>query len=219
MTVTEKNYQIMNQNCNSKFVLLCDHATNRIPKFISKTRLGLKSNFSRLIIDPNRSKDDPTSIMQIYDQILISGNCNLSKTEIRDRKRSFYDVYHGAISTFLKKKKGLTSYLVSLHSFTPKLNLEQQRPWHVGVLWGEDRRMADLVIDELEKYKEICVGKNKPYSGNLKGDTLSKHGISNKLPHVLLEIRNDLISDSVGQKKWALIIKRVLINSILKLEE
>ena len=80
------NYQLFNQNCNSKFLLLCDHATNRIPKHISKTQLGLTdeqlgqhiafdlgakgtaielsknlsaplitSNFSRLVIDPNRS--------------------------------------------------------------------------------------------------------------------------------------------------------------------
>ena len=75
------------------------------------------------------------------------------------------------------------------------------------------------MVNELNKYNDICVGKNKPYAGNLKGDTLSKHGTSNKLLHVLIEIRNDLISDVLGQKKWAKIIELVLRKSIKKIKE
>ena len=246
------NYQIYNKNCNSKFLLLCDHATNHIPNSISKRRLGLTkeqlrshiaydigaketalrisqkmssplimSNFSRLIIDPNRSKEDPTLVMQINDGFLIPGNFNLSKVQVKSRIKNFYDPYHQAIENFIhmKKKENCTPCLVSLHSFTSQLNLQAPRPWHVGVLWNQDRRMSDLVLNELSKLANICVGRNKPYAGNLKGDTLSKHGTENKLPHVLIEIRNDLIKDEEGQEKWAKIIEIVLNKSISQMKE
>ena len=185
------NYQLFNQNCNSKFLLLCDHATNRIPKHISKTQLGLTdeqleqhiafdlgakgtaielsknlsaplitSNFSRLVIDPNRSTKDPTSVMQIYDGIIIRGNLNLSKTQLNCRRKNFYDPYHKEISSFIENKinENLAPCLVSIHSFTPQLHLGSIRPWHIGVLWGKDMRLSDLVINELNKFNDICVG-------------------------------------------------------------
>ena len=247
MKAQSSSYQIFNKNCNSKFLLLCDHATNRIPSDISTTNLGLSkkdlnrhiaydigalktafelskfleaplisSNFSRLVIDVNRSTEDPTSIMQIYDGAIIPGNCNLSEAEINCRHTKFYDPYHNIIAKFIKQRKilSLPTCLVSIHSFTPKLKFQRSRPWHIGILWDRDTRMSELVLKELAKYKTICIGRNKPYSGKLKGDTLSQHGTSNKLLHVLIEIRNDLITDTLGQKKWSKVLGTVLMKSI-----
>ncbi len=252
MTSSKPAYQIFNQNCNSKFLILCDHATNHIPMSISQTSLDLTShdlnrhiaydigaketalelskslnaplistNFSRLVIDPNRAKNDPTAIMQIYDGTIIAGNRDLSLKQIDKREQEFYDPYHNAINNFLinKKKQGLAPCIVSIHSFAPKLKLQTSRPWQIGVLWDRDTRMSELVIKELAKLKNLCVGENEPYSGRLKGDTLSKHATANKLLHVLIEIRNDLISDKTGQKFWAKTIKSVLIKSIQQLQE
>ena len=252
MKSSEDAYQIFDQNYNSKFLILCDHATNRIPMSVSKTQLGLKSkelqrhiaydigakdtalnlgkilgaplittNYSRLVIDPNRSKEDPTSIMQIYDGAIIKGNCNLTPEQVTLRQKLFYDPYHNAIANFLKKKqrKKITPCIVSIHSFTPQLNQYTPRPWHIGILWGKDTRMSNAVLSEFTKFKDIRVGENQPYSGNLNGDTLSKHGIYNNLLHVLIEIRNDLIDHKGGQIKWAKIIKTVLNRSIKQIKE
>jgi predicted N-formylglutamate amidohydrolase len=177
------------------------------------------TDYSRLVIDPNRSKHDPTSIMQIYDGSIIPGNLRLSKAQIKYRREQFYNPYHAAIKKKLKEKKGkkISACIVSIHSFTPKLTLQDPRPWHIGILWDRDKRMSDLVIQDLQKNKEICIGKNKPYSGNLVGDTLFQHGTSNNIPHVLIELRNDLINSKLGQKKWAKIISEALNNSIEKL--
>ena len=250
MKSCEQTYQIFNQNCNSKFLLLCDHATNRIPNSVSETNLGLTgselerhiaydigaketalelatainapliyTDYSRLVIDPNRSKHDPTSIMQIYDGSIIPGNLQLSKAEINYRRKQFYDPYHNAISNFLKDKKKKKSFvcIVSIHSFTPKLNSQDPRPWHIGILWDRDKRVSDLLLQDLKKNKDICIGENKPYSGNLLGDTLYQHGTSNNIPHVLIEFRNDLINSKFGQKKWTKIISTPLNNCIEKL--
>ena len=243
-------YQIFNQNCNSKFLLLCDHATNRVPKSISKKNLGLPkselerhiaydigakkraiqlatqinapliyTDYSRLIIDPNRSKRDPTSIMKIYDGSIIPENLKLSIAQIKHRREQFYDPYHKAIAQFLNKKKEKKTFvcIVSIHSFTPKLNLQDPRPWHIGILWDQDRRMSELIIQDLKRNKEICIGENKPYSGNLIGDTLFQHGTSNNIPHVLIELRNDLINNKLGQNKWVKIISATLNSCIEKL--
>jgi len=250
MKSCEQTYQIFNQNCNSKFLLLCDHATNRVPNSVSETNLGLTSNelerhiaydigaketalelateigapliytdYSRLVIDPNRSKRDPTSIMQIYDGSIIPGNLKLSKAEINYRRKQFYDPYHNAISNFLEHKKKKKSFIciVSIHSFTPKLNSQDPRPWHIGILWDRDKRISDLLLQDLKKNKDICIGENKPYSGNLVGDTLYQHGTLNNIPHVLIEFRNDLINSKFGLKKWTKIISTPLNNCIEEL--
>ena len=245
------SYQIFNQNCNSKILLLCDHATNTIPSCISKTKLCLTpkelnshiafdpgakdttlklshilrspmiaTQFSRLVIDPNRSSDDPTSIMQIYDGSIIPENIGLSEKQITVRKKKFYQPYHNKISQMLDSKILFGSFIciVSIHSFTPKLKFKDLRPWEIGILWDEDTRMSEPLIKELEKHKNICIGKNKPYSGSLQGDTLNKHGTRNKIPHVLIEIRNDLINSSIGQDKWALILANALKSVVKKIE-
>ena len=80
-----------------------------------------------------------------------------------------------------------------------------------------DRRMSDMVIQDLKKNKGICIGENKPYSGNLTGDTLFQHGTSNKIPHVLIELRNDLINSKSAQQNWARLISKTINNSYSRL--
>ena len=66
------------------------------------------------------------------------------------------------------------------------------------------------LIDFLESDNEYIIGKNEPYSGSLKGDTLYRHASLNGIPHVLIEIRQDLISDAEGQQKWALYLNKII---------
>ena len=47
------------------------------------------SNFSRLVIDPNRGEKDPTLVMQLYDGTIIPANKNIAKQEILRRLISF----------------------------------------------------------------------------------------------------------------------------------
>ena len=244
------SYQIFNETADSSILLLCDHATNIVPKTISNDYLGLSlkelqrhiaydigalktakkiskllkaplisTRFSRLIIDPNRSKSDPTLIMQIYDGSIIPGNLNLSKDQINFRIRNYYDPYHRTISKFLleKKSKDKPIFIVSIHSFNPQLRGKKLRPWHIGILWDQDTRLSNVLIKNLKKYENVCIGKNQPYSGSLIGDTMHRHGTINKIPHGLIEIRNDLIESSEGQKKWSDILALIINESIIQL--
>jgi predicted N-formylglutamate amidohydrolase len=97
---------------------------------------------------------------------------------------------------------GQAPFIFSVHSFTPAMQ-GKQRPWHVGILWDKDDRVARPLIDMLAEDKNLIVGDNEPYDGALRGDTMFKHAIINGYAHALIEIRQDLIADQKGAIAWA----------------
>jgi predicted N-formylglutamate amidohydrolase len=92
--------------------------------------------------------------------------------------------------------------ILSVHSFTPAMQ-GRPRPWHAGVLWDLDDRVARPLIELLAADPLLVVGDNEPYDGALKGDTMYRHAIVNGFAHALLEIRQDLIADAAGAEDWA----------------
>jgi predicted N-formylglutamate amidohydrolase len=163
------------------------------------------TRFSRLVIDPNRGEDDPTLVMRLYDGTIIPGNRHADAVEIERRLTRFHRPYHAAINAEIDARldRGAPPALLAIHSFTPRLKSRAPRPWHVGVLWHRDGRMALPLLAALRAEGELCVGDNEPYSGQLEGDTLSRHGTRRGLAHVLIELRQDLIETETGQAAWA----------------
>ena len=163
------------------------------------------ANFSRLLIDPNRGEDDPTLIRQLYDGTIVPGNYPLSPTERERRLALFYRPYHEAVAAMVAavaSASGGAPFLFSVHSFTPVLR-GKPRPWHAGVLWDLDDRVARPLIDALALDPALHIGDNEPYDGALRGDTMFKHAIAAGLPHALIEVRQDLIADAAGADRWA----------------
>lgn len=161
------------------------------------------SNFSRLVIDPNRGLDDPTLIMQLYDGTVIPGNRYLDATDRQTRIDNLYRPYHDALAA-LAARPGIA--IVSVHSFTPQLNGRAPRPWEVGVLSADDRRFADPLLARLQGALDTPVGDNEPYGGHLPGDAVDQHALRYGRPNALLEVRQDLITDPAGQEHWARLI-------------
>jgi len=170
------------------------------------------SRFSRLLIDPNRGEDDPTLVMRLYDGAVIPGNRDVSEAEVARRLDRFHRPYHGAVAAAIDRAlaDGATPRLIAVHSFTPQLRGRAPRPWHVAVLRNGDDRIADPLLDRLREESELVVGDDEPYSGALEGDAMARHGLGRGLPHVLLEVRNDLIADEAGQLAWAALLARCL---------
>lgn len=163
------------------------------------------ANFSRLLIDPNRGEDDPTLIRQLYDGTVVPGNYPMAATERERRLDGFYRPYHDAVGAMIAsvaQASGKAPFIFSVHSFTPVMQ-GVARPWHVGILWDLDDRVARPLIDMLGEDKNLVVGDNEPYDGALRGDTMFKHAIVNGFAHALIEIRQDLIADSKGALAWA----------------
>jgi len=238
--ILAESHRILAGRADAGLVVLCDHAENSFPPEYGSLGLppaelqrhiaydigaagvaerlagelgapAVLTRFSRLLIDPNRGADDPTLVMRISDGAIIPGNRHLDEAERARRMQLYYDPYHRAVDSVIDQCLVHHAHpvLLSIHSFTEVWRGEI-RPWQVGVLWDSDRRLAGPLIEELLAEGDLLVGDNEPYSGKLQGDTMWQHGTKRGLPHALIELRQDLVRDEVGQAQWADRIARVM---------
>jgi predicted N-formylglutamate amidohydrolase len=170
----------------------------------------IASNFSRLVIDPNRGEDDPTLLMQLYDGSVIPANRAAGRAEIERRLDLCYRPYHAELARFAAFPHAV---ILSIHSFTRQLRGRPPRPWEVGVLYAGDDRLARPLLARLAG-TGWCVGDNQPYAGHLPGDAVDRHALSQGRPNVLIEIRNDLIADHDGQRDWAERLAPILVGAL-----
>lgn len=160
------------------------------------------TNFSRLVIDPNRGEDDPTLVMKLYDGTIIPANRHADATEVERRLNLLYRPYHQAYARLAARRPDTA--ICAIHSFTPQLNGRPPRPWHVGVLHSHlDSRMSLPLIARLRAEPDLCVGDNEPYSGHLPGDSIDRHALAMGRHNTLIEVRNDLAADAAHQRVWA----------------
>lgn len=165
---------------------------------------AVMSCFSRLLIDPNRGEDDPTLIMKISDGAIIPRNYPLSAEEANFRLYHFHRPYHDAVARKLAEIEAATGaapLVISMHSFTP-IWKTTVRPWHAGILWDSDARVARPLMDALAALPGIVCGDNEPYDGALRGDTMYRHCMKRGIPHALIEVRQDLIAGDSGVAEW-----------------
>lgn len=233
-------YEIVAAASPTPLILLCDHASSAIPPEYGDLglpaaqfarhiaydigardltlglarRLGagaVLSRFSRLLIDPNRGLDDPTLIMRISDGAAVPGNRAVDAAERQRRIARFYAPYHQAIAGAIEgvQGQGMVPLIVSIHSFTPVWR-GWPRPWHVGILWDQDEKIAQAMIRGFAAQGDLVVGDNEPYHGALEGDTLNTHGTRPGLPHALIEVRQDLIAAKSGVDEWVERVARVI---------
>ena len=229
----EAAFEILPGDVAAGLILLCDHASSHVPDDYGSLglppseferhiaydigaealtralaeRFGIPavlSHFSRLLIDPNRGLDDPTLIMRLSDGAVIPRNARIDAAERENRIARFYRPYDDAVNRTIEAgmASGRIPMILSIHSFTP-LWKGKRRPWHAGILWDADPRLAQPLIAGLAEDPAIVVGDNEPYHGALKGDTLYRHATRRGLAHALVEIRQDLIADSAGVEEWA----------------
>jgi len=170
------------------------------------------SGISRLVIDCNRQPGDPTSIPACSCTVAIPGNHGLDEGEARQRAERWFWPYHTEIGNRIAQlwRGGAAPAVVAVHSFTPRINGGGARPWHVGVLWNRDPRLAVPVLAALNTRGDLVVGDNQPYSGREINYTLDTHAGAAGLPNVAFEIRQDLIGDAAGAEAWAVLLAEVL---------
>jgi predicted N-formylglutamate amidohydrolase len=224
-------FHIEGENRASRWIVTVDHASNRVPGDVCGGDLGLSpedmnrhiawdpgalgvaralarrldapmiaSDFSRLVIDPNRGEADPTLLLKLYDGTVIPANRHADAAEVERRLERYHRPYHRALEGLIAAREA--PLLVAIHSFTRQFRGRPPRPWHVGVLYGGDSRLALPLIARLNAEPDLCVGDNEPYSGHLPGDSMDRHGVQPGRPHVLIEVRNDLIRSEAEQTAW-----------------
>jgi predicted N-formylglutamate amidohydrolase len=213
------------------YVVVCEHASNLLPRALGSLGLGaaelarhiawdpgaagvaagiaarldatlIRQTYSRLAIDCNRAPSAADAIATMSEDTLIPGNRDLSDAARAERIGEIWAPFHGAIAAELDARGARPTALITMHSFTP-IYRGVARPWHVGIISTGDRRMADPMLDALEREPALVVGDNQPYSPKDNVDyTIRRHGLQRGLPHVMVEVRNDLLATPAGQREW-----------------
>jgi predicted N-formylglutamate amidohydrolase len=232
---------VQRRDGRSPFFIVCDHAGRLIPRSLGALglsedqlaghiawdigaagvaqRLGaalgattVLQRYSRLVIDCNRPLDAHDSIVRRSERTDIPGNHNVGPGAAGERARAIFHPYHDAIRSALDQRQAmaLPTVVVAMHSFTPMF-MDVGRPWHVGVLYNRDARVARPLLQALRYEGDLVVGDNEPYAaGDLTDYSLVNHGERRGLACVELEIRQDLIADGRGQDAWAERLARLL---------
>jgi predicted N-formylglutamate amidohydrolase len=223
-------FEVANPRATTPILVVCDHAGRAIPKALGDLGLPaaelerhiaydvgaeaaaralaekfqatlLATGYSRLVIDCNRALDDPTSIPQESDGTDIPGNRGLAPADRAARAAAIHAPYHAAIAGHISRLG--RPALLSVHSFTPEIQ-GFRRPWQLGLLWNRDDRIVEPLLASLGREPGLVVGDNEPYTGrDGHGFTTHAHAEPLGLPHILLEIRQDLVADAAGAERWA----------------
>ena len=174
---------------------------------------AVMTGYSRLVVDCNRGLSDATAFPAEADGRVVAGNQSLDEVARRVRAEACYWPYHRAIEAELAElgRQVEAPALIAIHSFTPTLN-GHARPWHCGVLWDKDPRIPQPLMVALDALPDIVVGDNEPYSGRHPADfTIDHHGEANGLPHISIELRQDLIDSDEGANRWAGLLAETLL--------
>jgi predicted N-formylglutamate amidohydrolase len=161
--------------------------------------------YSRLVIDCNRPPGGEESIAAESDATAIPSNQNVTAQDAAARVAEIFEPYHRTIEKHLdaRAKAQRPTFLISLHSFTPVYG-GVARSWQAGMLYNRYRVLADALREQLSIGGDLIIGDNEPYTVDDETDyTVPVHGEKRGIPHVAIEIRQDLIADEAGQKYWA----------------
>jgi len=224
-------FVILNPDSVVPLLLVCDHASNRFPQSLGSMGLdyldrvshmtldigagaiaesladklgatALLCQYSRLVVDCNRELSDNSMFLENSEGINIPGNQNLQINEKERRVSEIYWPYHNAIEAQICRLRDqyINPIVISIHSFTPVMNGED-REWEMGVLWDKDQITAEFFLNKLTD-AGFFVGNNEPYSGKAPEDfTIDYHAEPIGLPHVGIEIRQDLINHDEGVER------------------
>ena len=185
---------VQRRDGRSPCFIVCDHAGRLVPRSLNALglsedqlarhiawdvgaagvaqRLGaalgactVLQRYSRLVIDCNRPRDARDSIVAVSESTRVPGNQDVSPGAAEERARAIFHPYHDEIRRALDQREamGLPTVLVAMHSFTPTF-MGVARPWHVGVLYNRDARVAGPLLEALRAEGDLVVGENEPYA-------------------------------------------------------
>lgn len=180
--------------------------------------------YSRLVVDCNRAPGTADFVIEVSEDTLIPGNRGLSEAAIDARAVDVFHPYHDCIHDLLEARTaaGRLTVAVSVHTCTPVYRGEH-RPWHIGVMYEHDDRLAREMLDVLREEGEgagLEVGDNEPYDMTSDKDySMPRHGQGRGILHAGIEIRQDLVESEAGQREWAQKVERALRESLGRLKE
>ena len=240
----ESPFIAVNEQGRSPFVLICEHASNTMPKAlgtlglpeaeltrhiawdIGAEKVGrllsrlmdaplLLQRYSRLAYDCNRPPESPDSIPEMSELTASPGNKKLSAEGRLARAREIYRPFHDGVSAVLDTRAaGGQHSLVVSIHSFTPVYKGKPRSVELGILHDRDATLSSKLI---KSFPNIDARLNEPY-GPKDGvlHTLNLHGFTRGLQHAMIEIRNDLVSTERGQDEWAQRLSVPLIQAATK---
>jgi predicted N-formylglutamate amidohydrolase len=237
---------VINQGGSSAILLVCEHASRRLPEKLGTLGLDdealtahiawdpgalavsrlisesmdaalIQQNFSRLAYDCNRPPDAPDAMPQVSEIYDIPGNRDLNDEARQARIEEIYRPFEGALAREIETRaKGGRRTVIVTMHTFTPVYKGVARDVEIGVLHDEDSRLADEMLARADA--RYVVRRNEPY-GPVDGvtHTLKRHGLENGLVNVMIEIRNDLVRDEAGQARAAGFLSGLLGESLAAL--
>ena len=226
-------FEIVGADRPSRWLVTCDHASNRVPVQIAGGDLGLQAaEMGRHIAydlgaagvaRALAARLDGPCILSTFSRLVIDPNrgeldptlvMRLYDGTIIPANRHVdaaevahrLDLLHRPYHAALARlaARRADTVVVAIHSFTPRLQGRGPRPWHIGILHSpRDDRFSLALIDRLRAEPDLCVGDNQPYLGHLPGDSIDRHALQRGRLNTLIELRHDLIRTEDEQIAWA----------------
>jgi predicted N-formylglutamate amidohydrolase len=223
--------ELVNGAGRSACVLVCEHASNLLPKSLGT--LGLPASdlqrhiawdigaeavarrlsglidaplvlqrYSRLAYDCNRPPESPDAMPALSETTEIPGNGNLSPAARLARIREIYRPFHRAVAECLDRRAAEgIASMVVSIHSFTPVYKGRSRTVELGILHDRDTRLAASLIGS---FPGVNAQLNQPYGpedGVL--HTLNLHAAPRDLRHAMIEIRNDFIATAAGQAEWA----------------
>jgi predicted N-formylglutamate amidohydrolase len=228
-------FQIINPAGASSFLIVCDHAGNRVPSALGDLGLSdtdltrhiawdlgaselsemlsttldaklIRQTYSRLVVDCNRGLEAPDAIAPVSDGTPIPGNHDLTAADRAARFAEIHEPYQSAIASAISAD----TIIVAIHSFTPAMN-GVARPWEIGILHHlGNADFALRVLAELNALSGLTVGDNEPYAMDGIDYTVPRHAYPTGLPYLEIEVRQDILSTVEGRQRISTLLQTVL---------
>ncbi len=230
-----------------RWLVTCDHATNRVPGEVAGGVLGIApQDMARHIAYDPGALGVARALGQVLDSPVIWSDFSrlvIDANRGEDDPTLVMKLYDGTIipgnrsvdAAEVQRRLEMLyrpyhqayanlatrqqdTVIVAVHSFTPCLKGRTPRPWQVGVLYSHlDERLSRALLSLLQAEPDLCVGDNEPYTGHLPGDAIDRHALQPGRHNTLIEVRNDLIADAAGQQAWAARLAPLLAAALARL--
>jgi predicted N-formylglutamate amidohydrolase len=238
-----KPVTVLNGDSRHPVVLVCEHAGRAVPaklgalglepealdrhiawdigtQALTRTlsrqlgAMAVLQNYSRLVIDCNRPIDASDSMPEISDHTVIPGNQGIADHERQARIDEIFLPFHEAVDHALDRTRCRAA--LAIHSFTPVMN-GVTRPWDIGFLYRKDETTSHHLAASVARARpDLTIGLNQPYQiSDLSDWFVPRHGERRRLPHSLIEVRNDHLADRDALDRWTGTLVRA-VNALME---
>ena len=199
-------FVVLEEHGPAPALVVCDHASRAFPQALDRLGLPELPSWQHIAWDIGAGELARGLAHALGAPAVLAGYSRL----VVDCNRSPDDVEAFRKESLQRPGLRVVPLLVAVHSFAPTL-AGNARPWHAGVLWDHDEANAQRLLQRLRAHKGLVVGDNEPYSGKHPANyTIDHHAKAHGLPHVCIEVRQDLLSSPAGVERWVRLLARII---------